>query len=49
MTKIDAAKHNCEHSNVFVTGGVAPTGQLLDQALGLSFEKGVEGTSAYQL
>lgn len=49
IVKIDANKHNCEHSNVFVTGGVAPTGHLLDQALGLSFERGSESTGAYQL
>jgi len=49
MVKIDADKHNCEHSNVFVTGGVAPTGQLLDQALGLSFERSFESGGGYQL
>ena len=44
-------QHQCDHSNLFITGGVASTGQLLNSAIGIQFELNAtaDGDAAFQL
>lgn len=51
IVQVEPGKHHCNHSNLFVTGGVAPTGELLNSAIGIKFElKNVgAGDTAFQL
>lgn len=51
LAQVEPDKHQCNHSNLFVTGGVAPTGELLTTAIGIKFDlkSADSGDSAFQL
>lgn len=52
IVRVDQDKHACTHSNLFITGGTSPTGDLLNIGMGLKFElkQGeMEQDTAFQL
>lgn len=51
VVQVEPGKHQCDHSNLFITGGVAPSGELLATAIGIEFalKTAADGDATVQL